>query len=56
MVWERFFPPAQFQQVMLLIHEGRISGSLILDLHQGSIRNIRLQEEQAIRIGEADPK
>lgn len=49
-VRERHFPPAEFQRVMLLIHKGRITGTLMLDLHQGGIRNIRLHEEQTIGI------
>jgi hypothetical protein len=51
-VRERQFPPDEFQRVMLLIHESRVTGTLMLDLQQGGIRNIRLHEERAIRIGD----
>jgi hypothetical protein len=49
---ERVFEPAQLQSVFLLIHESRTTGTLLLDLHQGGIRNIRLQEEQPLQLDE----
>ena len=49
---EREFPPSRIHEVFLKVQEERISGTLLLDLRDGGIRNIRLQEETSMNIGE----
>lgn len=45
---ERHFSVSDYERVMLLIHESRTTGTLMLDLRQGGIAGIRLREEQKI--------
>jgi hypothetical protein len=45
-VRERVFAADDFQRVMLLILEERLSGQVILDCNQGGVRNVRIIEQQ----------
>lgn len=45
---ERHFNVRDYERVLLLIHESRATGTLMLDLKDGGIAGIRLREEQKI--------
>lgn len=46
---EREFSPSQLQNVLLLVHEERLTGQVILDINQGGLCTIRLHEEKKSR-------
>lgn len=43
---EREFPAAQLSNILLLVHEERFTGQVILDINQGGLCTIRLHEEK----------
>jgi hypothetical protein len=45
---ERVFLPTQLENVLLLMHESRATGTLMLDISQGSLNSIRFREEHKI--------
>jgi hypothetical protein len=47
-VRERTFSPDDFQRLMLLLQEERATGTVLLDLNCGGVRNVRFREEQKI--------
>ena len=47
-VRERVYPPSEFERVLLMIHEERLVGQVILDVTQGGVRNIRVLEEHKV--------
>jgi hypothetical protein len=47
-VRERIYSPAEFERVLLMVHESRLTGQVILDCAQGGVCNIRVREEQKL--------
>lgn len=47
-VVERHFEPRELPYVMQLIHEGRLTGTLSIDMHQGAAGTIRFIENKKI--------
>jgi hypothetical protein len=47
-VREREFPPSQLQNILLLVHEERLTGQVILDINQGGLCSIRIIEQQKV--------
>lgn len=43
-VRERIYEPSELERVMQMIHESRATGTLMLDISQGGLRNIRFHE------------
>ena len=48
MVRERTFSPDDFQRLMQMLLEERATGTVLLDLNQGGVRNVRFREEQRL--------
>ena len=49
---ERHFPADQFERVLLMVHEERLTGQLIIDINQGGVASIRLHERKKLPLGE----
>ncbi len=47
-VRERVFLPAEFERVMLMLHESRATGTVMLDINQGGLCLIRFREEKKV--------
>jgi len=47
-VRERTFSPDDFQRLMQMLLEERATGTVLLDLNQGGVRNVRFREEQRL--------
>ena len=47
-VRERVYPPTELERVLLLMHESRATGTLMLDISQGALNSIRFREERKL--------
>jgi hypothetical protein len=54
-VRERVFPPSEFERVMMMVSESRLTGTIMLDCAQGGVCNIRVVEEQKVTFPKDSP-
>lgn len=48
-VRERTFRVQDYERLLMMIQDERVTGTLMLDLNQGGIASIRLREEEKIK-------
>jgi hypothetical protein len=47
-VRERIFLPTELERALLVIHEERLTGTLLLDVSQGALNSVRFREEKKV--------